>query len=366
MLIAPEYSCEALVRARDQTIETIIRLMILSVGFGFLCAVIFGLPDSYLLSSAANINIPLLGPASIKAAIFLLPAVLIGVRIALHIYVNHLSLLDSSIGPRNCLPDPTVALTKNGWARVCAGFILYILTPLSVALLGYKVSVFAAWGPIAYSIAILIFVIQLSTQKKDIRRTFIGFCLVTCVVTISLIFIYDTKGLRRFELVLADLKRLDAEAADLRQANLWWARLSGANFKGAKLNEARFGGSDLKGANLKCADLSGAVLEAADLGGADFKGALLQHANLEDADLSGADFKSADLQHADLTDAKVSKAKFHFADLTDATISQDQKNNMKLCKTTMPDGVVSKRDCINPNEIRVNRTAYCVLILRDR
>jgi Pentapeptide repeats (8 copies)/NACHT domain len=127
------------------------------------------------------------------------------------------------------------------------------------------------------------------------------------------------------------LREADLSGADLISANLSKANLIGANLWKAKLISAYLQRADIIGANL-----SGADLRKADLSGADIIGANLSDTNLSGADLIGADLSGADLIGANLSGANLSGANLHHLLQLDQAI---------LCKTTLPDGTVSNRDC---------------------
>jgi uncharacterized protein YjbI with pentapeptide repeats len=158
---------------------------------------------------------------------------------------------------------------------------------------------------------------------------------------------------------------------NLNGAKLCGANLNNAKLKGAKLSEANLFKAELSGANLSNAilgnadlrntDLSNAILSDAYLGGANLIGANLRNADLSYSDLNRTNFSEANLSNANLSNTDLSNAWLSRADLSGANIrgayirvglgvDQDrikkiQLDQAKLCKTTLPDGTVSNRDC---------------------
>lgn len=119
--------------------------------------------------------------------------------------------------------------------------------------------------------------------------------------------------------------------------------------------------SNLVAVNLYQARLSSALLDAADLRGADLRFATLNKASLLDADLSdafligtkliaaeliGAKLNGADLNDADLRFAVLNETAFFGVDLTAVSLFNTPLNSALLCQTTMPDGTISDRDCV--------------------
>ena len=105
------------------------------------------------------------------------------------------------------------------------------------------------------------------------------------------------------------------------------APLSGASLRRIELAEANLTRANLNGADLSYASLTGAVLLKASL----------KQTKLFKADLSRAILKQADLTGADLV----------CTDFTDAVLTEAILTNAEFCKTTMPDGRIEDRDCVN-------------------
>lgn len=160
-------------------------------------------------------------------------------------------------------------------------------------------------------------------------------------------------------------------AANLVQANLKEAIFSGALLSGAHLSEAVLTAAsfdhaslfevDLKKADLQNTDLSGATLSFAKGYKANFQAANLAEAMLNDIDLTDTNLRGASLRGADLRDAvfvlaNLSEADFEQANLRDAHLRKANLTNAKhlteaqlqvakLCRTVLPEGTVSDRDC---------------------
>ncbi len=92
-------------------------------------------------------------------------------------------------------------------------------------------------------------------------------------------------------------------------------------------------------------------LAAANLNTLDRKKGILYQAQMSKANLNKADLSGADLSYADLFNANLSHADLISANLSDVNLkgakrlSKIQIDQAKLCKTTLPDGKVSDRDC---------------------
>jgi uncharacterized protein YjbI with pentapeptide repeats len=179
--------------------------------------------------------------------------------------------------------------------------------------------------------------------------------------------------------------------------NLRWADLTNSIFRVADFHGANLAGAKLRGATLFRVDMTGADLRRAILIGAKSPaeamhgfGSSFANANMRNASLGGAklyaDFEGADLQGADLTGAELSgftvggrganpdarhytpavknadgksapRPRFHGkVNLTDADLSDGSffgQTHMTrggfsgaiLCRTLLPDGTLSDRDC---------------------
>lgn len=153
------------------------------------------------------------------------------------------------------------------------------------------------------------------------------------------------------------------QGCDLSNEDLSLRKFNNADFSQANLQNAIFGGAQLRNANFSHANLQQAVIRQANL-----ENAIFDSANLSQADfhcgsgtcthLDGTSFRNANLTGAnfgyvghtpvgeiglpnvDFTGADLSEASFEGANLKGALMDQ-----AKLCKTIMPDGTISNRDC---------------------
>jgi hypothetical protein len=91
------------------------------------------------------------------------------------------------------------------------------------------------------------------------------------------------------------VKRPNLVGADLRNRNL-----RGVDLRGAQLVHTRLSNAKLDGADLRHADLRAASLREASLRDVQFQHAILRHANLSGADISGANFDDSQIYGAGL------------------------------------------------------------------
>jgi len=107
------------------------------------------------------------------------------------------------------------------------------------------------------------------------------------------------------------------------------------DFTGAYLPVSKLDYTYLLAADLSKANLVGASITFSDLSRANLRGANLSYAKLKRTKMLLTDLREAILDKADLTEAN----------LTSAMISEAQLVKAKLCKTTLPNGLTSNRDC---------------------
>jgi uncharacterized protein YjbI with pentapeptide repeats len=153
-------------------------------------------------------------------------------------------------------------------------------------------------------------------------------------------------------------EKADLTGANLSGANLFWvdmanARLTNANLSGATSDPDAMNGicSDFSGA-----DFTGAVLSKARLCG-NFAGANFAGADLREASISGLaahvpdNNEAAVVDPADQSSLFDGKVNLTGADLRGAIMFSESKLTPRgfafaiLCRTVMPDGAVSDRDC---------------------
>lgn len=160
----------------------------------------------------------------------------------------------------------------------------------------------------------------------------------------------DGADLLRANLQATDLRNTTFYGADLRWANLRAADMEATVLDGALLYKASLNGARLVAASLRCTYLHSATLRAADLRGADLQNASLISADLRIVDLRHAslintNLQAANLDDADLRDANLRGTNLRSATLVGAKVYDHQLKEAFLCETTMPDGIVTNRDC---------------------
>ena len=89
---------------------------------------------------------PFAGPVSSCGFIVIGPLVLIALRILLQIYVEHWHRLEPTRRRLPARSAPTVAPLQNPLLWGVAGFVLYLLLPLTMLAFTWKVAVLPAWG----------------------------------------------------------------------------------------------------------------------------------------------------------------------------------------------------------------------------
>ncbi len=87
--------------------------------------------------------------------------------------------------------------------------------------------------------------------------------------------------------------------------------------------------------DLRDADLRGLNLSSGDLSNSDLRDANLMAVNFTQANLSNTNLSGAIMYGVDLTDANLYRARARYAFLDSA----------RVCRTTIPSGVQSDRDC---------------------
>lgn len=152
-------------------------------------------------------------------------------------------------------------------------------------------------------------------------------------------------SLREATLIRTNLNGVFLHKADLREANLNEANLSEAILSKANLSKSNLSNANLTKAFLFQANLSRATLSRADLTKAGLVSANLSNVNLSNTNLNGALLHWAVLEGANLDGAILDGAILLKANLSNANLNIDDLKNSYLCKTTMPDGTKSDRDC---------------------
>jgi uncharacterized protein YjbI with pentapeptide repeats len=189
-------------------------------------------------------------------------------------------------------------------------------------------------------------------------------------------------GLQFCDLVGASLADADLSGDDLRMADLTGADLEAASLGGTKLDGGRLAGVQASRAGLRTASLlavfapalqahtsliSNVSFFASTLTGASFTGSRILkgtsfataelggRSSFADTELSGVDIGYANLIGGDLSRARATTTPLFLADLGNATLrgsswgrdeeGRNPPQSAWLCRTTMPNGTVSNRDC---------------------
>jgi hypothetical protein len=102
----------------------------------------------------------------------------------------------------------------------------------------------------------------------------------------------------------------------------------------------------LQNSYLSDTNLSSTFLQDANLSKTYLTRVNLSKTDLKNTDLSDTSLKVANLSNANLENANLSSANLAWANLKDAeNLTQKQLEQAKLCRTTLPNGEISDRDC---------------------
>ncbi|KYK49466.1 hypothetical protein A1D31_24425 [Bradyrhizobium liaoningense] len=316
-------SPDAVGKATDETAAQVMRVGLTFLGTSAFCLLSLLSPDSALLGGSEKINVPLAGPVSFFGFMLLGPAVLIGLRVYLQIYVEHWERLERLARSMSIARAPMLVPFHNLLIRYCSGLIFYLLLPLTMLLFAWKAAVFQAWGSGLLGVAAAVVAIHLMLPLKKFSWPLKAF-LSTCVAIVVAVNVAGY-GLahRPFALFRANLSGQWLVGEEFGGADLRFANLTGTNLGSADLRGADLGRANLSSAKLNGTNLSSAKLVNANLGGADLSDADLTHADLEGANLTGARLASADLTHAHLEGANLTGAQLASANLSNALIEAD-------------------------------------------
>ncbi len=144
----------------------------------------------------------------------------------------------------------------------------------------------------------------------------------------------------------ANLKNSNLSESFFECAVLTQATLEGCHFNGARLDKATLVKVKAKGVVFNQARLVDAEIWNADLRNANLGFAEMQGASFKNADLTNATLEVSKLREADFEGAILKGARFNKANLLGAkNLTKGQLSQALLCKTTLPDGTISNRDC---------------------
>lgn len=171
----------------------------------------------------------------------------------------------------------------------------------------------------------------------------------------------------------ASFKGSNFSHAQMRNGTFYEVIFSESNFSYAQLNGSSFFLADFRDSNFSHANLTAVTSQMDTMHGwgSDFRGANLSNSDLKKAEIYAC-FAGVDFTHANLTGAQISTSgdaasfdsndacdifkntDFSFANLQNAKFTDpyntgssidDLLKNAILCHTTMPNGLVSNRDC---------------------
>ena len=122
---------QRIAEARVKTGDFIARLMMAYAGFAAFCIFTLLSPDRPMIEAKASLDMPFAGTVSFLAFMLVAPALLIGMRVYLEVYVQRWRELDAELDAES--EPKTVSPLKHPLLRIFSAFVLY---PLLLALLG--------------------------------------------------------------------------------------------------------------------------------------------------------------------------------------------------------------------------------------
>lgn len=179
-------------------------------------------------------------------------------------------------------------------------------------------------------------------------------------------FDFSGKDMREVIMIGSNVTEANFTDTDLRNADLsdviaYDAIFHGADLRGAKLDRLCMRGATWTDAKLDphwsemvellaegyqiTTDLAGRDLSGVCLNGYELKGLNLSEANFSNAQLARTIFTGSNLQEVKFTDARMGGTYLVDANLKGATVTKEQLDTALLCRTTLPDGQISNRDC---------------------
>lgn len=179
-------------------------------------------------------------------------------------------------------------------------------------------------------------------------------------------FDFSGKNMQEVNMTGSEIIEANFTNTDLRDANLsdviaYRAIFHGTDLRGAKLDRLCFLGATWTDAKLDphwseivallaegykiTKDLAGLDLSSVCLVGYELKGLNLYGANLSKSQLAGTNFAGSNLQQVNLMNARLGNTFFLDANLKGATVTEEQLADAVLCRTILPDGQLSNRDC---------------------
>ncbi len=330
-------SPELLASARDETAKTVAGLMLTLLGFGFICFLTLNSPDRLLIQGRETVNVPFAGSVAFSVFLATGPALLLGLRLYLHIYLRHLRRLDAALESGHHPVAPVISPLHHPVLRWVSAFILYLLPPIVLSQFAYKGMALTGWGRPLFALfatGTVVHAVIWGLEFRGWRRWLLPLPVMLALAAVALVYAQwkeDAPQLhRRLNLDREDLSGAWLVERDLRGVRLWGANLQKAGLIKATLAEARLGLANLSGADLEEANLDDANLQDARLQGATLRGAWLKKAFLNYADLSGANVEQARMQTASCYHVNFSKATLAWAVLEDTTLTNSDFTEANL------------------------------------
>lgn len=353
-------------RALPHLAETVRRTLLILIGIAFASiAIVLSVPDSALIKSEATIRVPhadisieFLGFAS------LMPVLLLGVLIYLHVHYGHWLVLDRERKRLEAGADvpsiagpPTLFALDGIAARGLTAFLFYWLAPMALAVIAWKAGPRPEWGfPLGYVTGAVLFALAFLAIRRCAaryrgRRNPWLWLLLFLIVRLAIVapsqseFFFRPLNLRHADLPGADLASTDLRAADLTKANLSRAQLTSANLTGAKFVSANLSGAVLVDAILREAVFLNANLDEADLSLAHLQRSVFLRVSLTKAKINGASLARAVLiavrgnestaVEADLTEALLADVDLSGALLASATFARASLYGVRLGRAVL-------------------------------
>jgi hypothetical protein len=315
-------------------------------------------PDSGLLAGKDKLNLPFAGPVSFFGFMILGPAVLIGLRTYLQIYIEHARRLNYLSQKIQIISAPTLKHLNNIVLRIFGWIILYLMLPSTTLMFAWKAAVFPKWGLGLLCVAAVIIAMHLVLPIRRLRwRSKAVISLSGGLITFGVLVPFENSLRRPFELSNANLSGQFLPVSDLRNATL-----RHANLRDVIMFNADLTGADLFLADLRNADLVNSQLSGANLQDANLSGATLNEANLKGAQLVFADLRGAFLAKADLTDARLGQVDLRGAYLLGVRgLTQEQL--FSTCgdeRTKLPPGLMTGNAIHQERATQQNGGELCI------
>jgi hypothetical protein len=217
-------SPELIATAQEKTAATIFKIMLTFAGAASFCLLTLLGTDTAFITNGERLDVPVAGPVSFLGFMIIGPLVLIGLRIYLQIYVEHLRKLER-IGQRlhTVRRAPTLIFLKNRLLRVFTGIVFYLLLPLTMLFFTWKGAVLTGWwvsGLIGATTVVIVSHVMLPAELPWRLKALLS--LGVAIVPTAFVLFGALPVWRPFNLFRADLSeqwwlsRWDLTAANLR------------------------------------------------------------------------------------------------------------------------------------------------------